>query len=283
MPGVYLSEIERMNLRLKLGRERAAHEKEAEIERDAKIIGRQADKRAEKEREKRRRKVGVAVEQIEYDAKNAKNVGAQPITSGRSLNGRSLKKIAKKKQARLEAATVAAARAKAKEEAEEENGSDAEGRSDKESDNDDDDEGKAYSSNDDYDDEELKNAFIEARAIEFHEESLEMRKRLKKLGIAADLRNVCYLCGGRDVNRPRNLVMKGFKGGGGRDQWYEVGEHHFCYPCANNATAMNEYAKTLAQVNGLKGKVGVKGKSEVKEQTVLGKEKKSSLSLSLSL
>ena len=88
-----------------------------------------------------------------------------------------------------------------------------------------------------------RDAEEEARMIaeEFKRQARETRNRLKRMGYELSTK-CCAACGSKTVGRPVDRWTGELKGGGA-NQWYIVGDQHFCYGCANNKTLMKGVAK----------------------------------------
>ena len=102
----------------------------------------------------------------------------------------------------------------------------------------------------------------ELMAQEFKRQTSETKQMLKRMGYSLSTKR-CASCGGKSPDRPIDY-WTGLPKGGSANQWYAVGDQHFCYPCANNGVLMKGVAKALAIMNGLDASEGVKNWNKVK-------------------
>ncbi|GMI16723.1 hypothetical protein TrLO_g3771 [Triparma laevis f. longispina] len=107
------------------------------------------------------------------------------------------------------------------------------------------------------------NMEAEMIAAEFKRQSVETKMMLRKMGYSMSTK-MCTSCGGRTPARPIDF-WTGQPKGGKANQWYAIGNQHFCYPCANNSVLMMGVAKALAVMNGLDAREGIKNWNEVKK------------------
>ncbi|GMH97347.1 hypothetical protein TrST_g8185 [Triparma strigata] len=107
------------------------------------------------------------------------------------------------------------------------------------------------------------NMEAEILAAEFKKQAQETKMMLRKMGYSLST-TMCTACGGRTPARPIDF-WTGQPKGGKANQWYAIGNQHFCYPCANNSVLMMGVAKALAVMNGLDASEGIKNWNKVKK------------------